>query len=53
MYLQKISTKISCAVCAGWSEPQLLTIDLFDIVQSPFKQDYVKLQGQGLDWFSR
>ena len=32
-----------------------VVIDLFDIVQSRFERDrdYAKLQGQGLDWFSR
>ena len=32
-----------------------LEIGLYDNVQSQFKkdQDYAKLQGQGLDWFSR
>ena len=31
------------------------SIDLFDIVQSRFERDtdYVKLQGQRLDWFSQ
>ena len=43
------------AYLSWWAKPYSQITDLFDIVNSRFERDrdHTRLQGQGLDWFSR